>query len=66
MHAIIAVFELPPKACLSILVNFESRYGMNDPFLGSAKMLIHFPRVNKLLFMFTPSKNRLVWFCDVF
>lgn len=52
------VFELPPSDYFNILVNLESRKGTYAPFL-SARILKHFPKVNKLLLMLTPYINRL-------
>ena len=50
---------LPPKESFNILVNLESLYGTNLPvFDFSDNMFKQFPKVNKLLFILTPSSLR--------
>lgn len=59
MHAIMYVFELPPKLSCNIRVSFELRYVMNWPYFLSAteRADITLPNSSNPKFIFIPYLN---------
>ena len=60
------VYEFPPRDSCKILVNFESLYGINEPFdLLSVRAFITFPKADNDLLIILAS-SRVVPLASVF